>query len=1168
MKLVTKGAIGVFISFIFLFQIQNAKANISVEIQPGTETVAVGEHAALGAIVVTTGGESIAGYQWFMSPTSGGPSTQIAQTGALVFDNIQVTNSGYYFAKVLYYPFGGGSLQSLSSATIQLTVDVHTKVLTQPVGGTSEPGSNATFSVTAAGTPPLTFQWRHTGGNLFNDVRTTGADSTNLAIQNLSLSDAGNYDIVVANAFGSTTSHVAVLNVAWISPIITSGTNVIGKQGHPFNFPITTVGTPPITFGADGVPDGLSVNETNGLISGIPSVFGTYNLTLYATNGGATTASNLTVTLADDIPVIVSATNITGKQGFAFTYAITATNDPAWFDAGPLPFGLNVDNASGIISGIPLVAGPFAITITTTNPYGAATQTLNVDLASGAPLITSALTKTGKQGTSFSYTIKATNNPATYTATPLPTGLSVNPLSGVISGIPLVNGTFPVTIGSLNAFGADSQTLTITLANGAPAITSALTASGTEEGAFSYTIKGNNTPTSFSATDLPIGLTVNTNTGAITGTPLYAGNYSVPIFAANAWGVGSNTVQVSVGNLQITGLSVTNVTSRYFSPYLLEYTFSLRDSADPLTSHAVVAAPALMVVTAFENQVAVSPSETGVILQPAASKVLKGYLVLDFTASVASIAANGDADHNGISDAVDAEIASAQAFVNQQPVGSQIGVYEFHRDDEVPQQVSPLTTDKAQLTAAIGGIWTNYVQGFPAASRAWDALGLAVAGLGTTNIDENHYVVFMSDGQDDSSTNTLDNVLKAATNGVVQIYTVGFGDEEDAATLQNISDTTLGRFYDAGTDITLLPLDFARIGKDLSSQYVLRWATLKRSATQFLPTFQIAYQGFIAPSPADPPPVVSGTNYTYTTNMTGDIMTNMDLAYTTNYTLPPFTPATYAGNVLGGFLRLVPDADVNPDSITLRAIYAPRYIRQLHVHYRANWPVTLSLNTTNTGGLLDGWSLTQTNDDEGGQWATLTSPNPSDLASSIPFASFGNLLTFSFSDAISASNAFSAFDIDNTIYTNTAGTNFYGFNLTNSVNFITNYPALPPHGTPIPWLINYGFTNNFDTAELISTNGNGFTVWQDYYAGLNPTNADSTFGFQTTSTLTPPQFGFNTVVGRSYRIDWSTNPGGPWTTLRDGIPGTGAVINYTDQRNLSTVESMFYRVAVEGPSFP
>jgi hypothetical protein len=1160
-----RGAIRLFLLFFFSLQIERSAATISIEIQPGTESVAVGEHVVLGAIVVTTAGEVIGSYQWFMSPTSGGPFTMIAQGGSLVLDNIQVTNSGYYFAKVLYQ--AGGVPQNLSSETIQLTVDVHARVLTQPLGGYSEPGSNATFSITAAGTPPLSFQWRQNNGNLSDGVRITGANSTNLAIQNLLLTDTGDYDVVVANAFGSTTSHVAVLNVAYVLPVITSPTNSAGKQGHAFNFPIAATGTPLITFGAEGLPNGLSLNATNGLISGIPAVAGIFGLTLYATNGGATTITNLTLSLANDTPVIISATNATGKQGYLFNYAMVATNDPAWYDAGPLPTGLSVNHASGIISGTPLVSGPFSIPINVTNLYGSATQTLNLSLASGAPLITSALTKNGKQGQSFSYTIQATNNPATYSAVPLPTGLSIDPISGVISGIPLVTGTFPVTIGSFNVFGSDSQTLTITLASGAPAITSSLTANGTEEGAFSYTIKGNNTPTSFLATSLPIGLTVNTNTGAVTGIPLYAGDYHVPIFAANAWGVGSNTLHLTVNNLAIDGLSVTNVRSRYFSPYLLEFTFSLRDSADPLTSRAVVAAPSLLSVTAFENQVPVSPSETGVILKPGASKVLKGYLVLDFTASVASIAANGDADHNGISDAVDAEIASAQVFVNQQPAGSQIGVYEFHRDDEAPQQVSPLTTDKAHLTAAIGGIWTNYVQGFPAASRAWDALGAAVSALGNTNIDETHYVVFMSDGQDDSSTNTLNNVMTAAAKGAVEIYTVGFGAEEDASTLQNISSTTLGRFYDAGTDISALPLSFARIGKDLSSQYILRWATLKRSATSFLPTFQITYQGFTAPSPGDPPPFISGTNFTYETNMSGDIATNSEFLYTTNYTLPPFTATTNAGNVLGGFLRLAPDADVNPQHIALRAVYVPRYIRQLNVHYRANWPVTLSLNTTNTGGLLDGWSLMQTNDGVGGQWAVLNSPDPSNLASSIPFASFGNLLTFSFPDPITASNAFSSFAIDNTIYTNTAGTNFYGFNLTNTASFITLYPTPPAHGTPIPWLISYGFTNNFDAAELLDPNGNGFTVWQDYLAGLNPTNTNSFFGtgIGPAQGQGPPQISFNTVVGRNYRVEWSTGLFGPWNVLRDGIPGTGGLITFTDQRNLSTAGLMYYRVAVAGP---
>jgi hypothetical protein len=588
----------------------------------------------------------------------------------------------------------------------------------------------------------------------------------------------------------------------------------------------------------------------------------------------------------------------------------------------------------------------------------------------------------------------------------------------------------------------------------------------------------------------------------------------------------------------------------------------LRDSDDPLTSHAVVASPSLMSLTAFEDDVKVSPSETGVLLQPVGSKVLKGYLVLDFTASVASMT-NGDANGNGISDAVDAEIASAEAFVNQQPADSQIGVYEFHRDDEAPQQVISLTTDKGLLNSAIAGIWTNYVQGFPAASRAWDALGSAISALGPTNSDETHYIAFMSDGQDDSSTNTVDNVIAAATAADVQIYSVGFGDELDSTTLQNISASTVGRYYEA-TNLSALALSFAQIGKDLSSQYVLRWATLKRSTNSFMPSFQITYQGMTATSPPVPPGVITGTNFVTVTN-NGTVGTNTVFLYTTNYIISPYTPTVYAGNVLGGALRLVSDADVHPGSITLRAIYAPRYIRQVRLHYRANWPVSLHLDATNSGELLAGWSLTQTNDGSGGQWALLSSPDPSNLAESIPFASFGNLLTFSFSDLINASNAFSQFDVDNTIYTNTIGTNFYGLSLTNSVNFITVYAPPPPHGTPIPWLMSYGFTNNFDAAELLDPNGNGLAVWQDYLAGLDPLDTNSTFGVQLAPPQNPPQIIFSTVVGRTYRIEWTTALNGPWTILRDGIAGTGANITFTDVRNLSGVGAMFYRVAVEGP---
>ena len=88
---------------------------------------------------------------------------------------------------------------------------------------------------------------------------------------------------------------------------------------------------------------------------------------------------------------------------------------------------------------------------------------------------------------------------------------------------------------------------------------------------------------------------------------------------------------------------------------------------------------------------------------------------------------------------------------------------------------------------------------------------------------------------------------------------------------------------------------------------------------------------------------------------------------------------------------------------------------------------------------------------------------------------------------------------------------------------------------------------------------------QDYLAGLNPTNVNSTFTTQIAPVQFPPQVTFNTVINRSYRIEWATDPNGPWTILRDNIAGTGGNITFVDQRNLSLAGAMFYRVVVEGP---
>ena len=1147
---------------IFSLQSWHASANVTVSVQPGNPAVSIGQSVTLGAVVTATGGEVVTGYQWLTSANNQSPFTTVGNSAALTLNDIQLANAGYYYVAISYQT--GGGQGNASSTAVQLIVNRQPAISTQPVSLTSPAGSNVVFSVTTGGALPLHFQWQFNGVNLADGGRVTGSVGTNLEVQTITAGDAGNYDIVVTNLYGAATSDVATLQVFLAAPVIIGPTTATGKQGYPFNFSTSATGSAPITFGATGLPDGLSINLTNGVISGVPVVAGVFDVTLFATNAAATASGDLVLTLADDIPVITSATTAVGQQEGAFSYTITATNDPVSFSAGPLPDGLSLDTTNGVISGVPTVSGSFPVTIGATNAYGAGSETVTFNLASSEPAITSKLLKNGQQGQFLSYTITATNDPVSFSAEPLPAGLSLNPASGVISGVPLVSGSFAVTIGAANGFGVGSQTLTMNLSTAMPVITSALLAGGAEEQpGFAYTIRANNSPQSYGASGLPMGLTVNTNTGTISGTPLYAGNYAVQLSAANAWGVGTATLQLVIKNTTITNLVVGDVLTNYLSPYLLEFKFSLREGQDP-TSRSVVASPALMSVTALEDGVPVSPSETSVFLKSVGgqgAKVVKGYLVLDFTESLASFA-NGDADGNAYSDAIATEIAGAQAFVNEQPADSQIGVYEFHRDDEAPQQVMALTTDKSLLNNAIAGIWTNYVQDFTSGSRAWDALGDAISALGPANSDESHFVVFMSDGQDDSSTNTFANVISSATNAAVQIYSIGLGDELDTTNLQTIASSTLGRYY-APTTLPDLTLDFAEIGKDLSSQYILRWATLKRSSTAFMPSFQISYDGFTADSPTNPPPFISGTNFVTFTNSSGSLDTNEVFLYTTNYIIPPYIATDYAGDELAGSLRLVTDGDVGPSAITLRTTYAPRYIRQMHLHYRANWPVTLNLESTNAGEMLAGWSLTETNDGAGGEWALLSSPDPSLLAGSIPFADFGKLLTFSFHDPIVASNAFSEFAVDNTIYTNTTGTNFYGFTLQNTNSYFAYYVVPPPHGTPIPWLLSYGFTNNFAAAELLDPNGNGLTVWQDYLAGLNPLDPNSTFDVQFGQSQNPPQIVFNTVVGRTYRIDWATSLNGSWTVLTDGIAGTGGIVTYTDLRNLNGTVSIFYRVVVE-----
>jgi len=799
-------------------------------------------------------------------------------------------------------------------------------------------------------------------------------------------------------------------------------------------------------------------------------------------------------------------------------------------------------------------AGDYSVVITNSN--GSVTSRVAVLTVVGEPpLITSPLVAGGKQGVPFNYSIAGLHNPTSFNADGLPAGLTVDSLTGLIQGSPLENGTFEVLLSTTNLCAMATTNLTLTITSSVPVITSALAAAGTEEVNFSYQITATESPTGFGAQNLPLGLRVDPVSGLISGRSVYAGSFDATISASNQWGSGSTNLLLTFTNGTITGLAIANVTYAYSSPYLLDFEFSLRDSDDPAEGRAVVAPPSLLTVVCKEEDEPISPSETAFLIQRGDAKLLKAYLVLDFSESIASLG-NGDINNDGISDAVDGMVQGAKEFVNQQASEAQIGVYEFHREDAEPQRVVGLTTDKALLNESIDRIWADYVGGFPASSRCWDALAAAITDLGTTNRDEQHYVIFVSDGRDESSLSTVTNVINTAMANSVKIYCVGFGPELETNTLVAITSQTMGRYYTA-TNAADLAAEFAQIGKDLNGQYLLRWATLKRSPTAFMPSFQISYLGFDAYSPTNTvyldtntPPVIDDTTDPPTTNY----------FYLTNIIIGAYVPTDYAGDVTRGALRLVADAQLQPTAVNLRAAYVPRHVRQLRLNYRANYPCTPSLMSTAPGELLFGWTLSETNDGAGGKWLEISSPFPESLTNSLPFGALGNLIQFSFRDLTNAQIAFSLLEVDNSIYATTGGQSFV---IENTNQFTTVYPALP-YGTPVPWLINNGFTNDFVNAELSDPDGDRLLTWQEYRANTAPRDASSKFEVTRLIPPNPPipsQITFSTALNRKYQVEASSDLLN-WEILLTEIQGTGAELTVIDSRSLPQDMPAFYRVQV------
>jgi hypothetical protein len=127
--------------------------------------------------------------------------------------------------------------------------------------------------------------------------------------------------------------------------------------------------------------------------------------------------------------------------------------------------------------------------------------------------------------------------------------MSVNTQTGLLSGTPSQIGTFNIGLTATNPFGTAQKTLALSIRlPAAPVITSAQNGVAVLNDPFTYQITGVSNPTSFGASGLPSGLSVNTSNGLITGTPTTTGIFNVILSATNLGGTGMRGLLLTVNS--------------------------------------------------------------------------------------------------------------------------------------------------------------------------------------------------------------------------------------------------------------------------------------------------------------------------------------------------------------------------------------------------------------------------------------------------------------------------------------------------------------------------------------------------------------------------------------------------------------------------------------------
>ena len=448
--------------------------------QSGTITLTIAAPTIVYAPGSPTGGTVGVSYSQSVAGASGGtgPYTYALTSGSLPA-GITLSSAGLLAGTAT----AGGSFPikvtatdsstgtgpySTQSGTITLTIAAPTIVYApgSPTGGTVNVSYSQSVAGASGGTGPYTYAL--TSGSL-----PAGVTLSSAGLLAGTTTVAGSFPIKVTATDSSTgtgpySTQSGTLTLTIAAPTLsispTTGTPLTGTAETAYSRAFTASGgsgsfSYALTVNSGTMPTGLAF--TGGTLAGTPTTSGTVNFTVTATDSvdtgtGSpfTVAGTYTLTVAAPTITVLPGTLGTPVIGTAYTPSLSSSGGAASYTyavtSGSLPTGVSL-SASGAFSGTPTAAGAFAFTVTSTDSQSfTGSQAYSGTIAAPTIALTPSILPGGVSGTAYSQTVTASGGTAPYTysisAGALPTPLTLNSTTGVISGTPNAVNTYSFTV--------------------------------------------------------------------------------------------------------------------------------------------------------------------------------------------------------------------------------------------------------------------------------------------------------------------------------------------------------------------------------------------------------------------------------------------------------------------------------------------------------------------------------------------------------------------------------------------------------------------------------------------------------------------------------------------------------------------------------------------------